>query len=328
MDLLDKKNMTANINENDYKPLITVVGVLGKQGLSVARTLLESGHYRVRGITRRMNSTEAMNLAKQGLELVELPLNLGYKEDFVNAFRGSDGVFMMTPNIAPPAAYEMELGKQLADAAVEAGVRHIVFSSLENVDKITAGKKFAPHFTDKAKVEEYIRTLPITSSFIYMSFFYTNLLEFYTPVMKGDTLVFPIYLPKDFRAPFVDPLTATGPAVLEIFSNPSKYAGKSLPVIGDIISPQEMVDTFIEVTGKKAVYSSAFSQKELIDHFPEIGSNETLVREILGMAEYAVEYGYFRKDRDLNWSRQVNPQSLTWEQFLRATDWKGEKFSY
>lgn len=325
--------MASNLKENeritqDDKPLITIIGVLGKQGLSVARTLLESGRYRVRGITRRINSPEAINLAEQGLELVDLPLDLGYKEDFVKAFQGSEGVFMMTPNIAPPATHEMELGKQLADAVVEAEVRHIVFSSLENVDKITGGKKFAPHFTDKAKVEEYIRTLPITSSFIYMSFFYTNLLEFHPPVMKGDTLVFPIYLPKDFRAPFVDPLTATGPAVLEVFSNPTMYAGKSLPVIGDIISPQEMVDTFIEVTGKKAVYSSAFSQEELTNHFPEIGSNETLMREILGMAEYAVEYGYFSKGRDLNWSRQTNPNTLTWEQFLRTTGWKGEKLSY
>ncbi|CAM2858309.1 NmrA/HSCARG family protein [Chryseobacterium flavum] len=325
--------MVSNLKENkkmkqDDKPLITIVGVLGKQGLSVARTLLESGRYRVRGITRRINSPEAINLVEQGLELVDLPLDLGYKEDFVKAFRGSNGVFMMTPNIAPPATHEMELGKQLADAAVEAEVQHIVFSSLENVDKITMGRKFAPHFTDKAKIEEYIRTLPVTSSFIYMSFFYTNLIEFYTPVMKGDTLVFPIYLPRDFRAPFVDPLTATGPAVLEIFSNPSKYAGKSLPVIGDIISPQEIVDKFIEVTGKKAVYSSAFSQEELINHFPEFGSNETLVREILGMAEYAVEYGYFRKDRDLMWSKQINPNTLTWEEFLHITGWKGEKLSY
>jgi uncharacterized protein YbjT (DUF2867 family) len=246
----------------------------------------------------------------------------------VEAFRGSDGVFMMTPGIVPPATHEMELGKQLADAAIEAGVRHIIFSSLENVDKITEGKMFAPHFTDKAKIEEYIRTLPVTSSFIYMAFFYTNLIEFYPPDMKGDTLVFPIYLPKDFRAPFVDPLTATGPAVLEIFSNPDQYAGKSLPVIGDIISPQEMVDTFIRVTGKKAAYSSAFTREGLLHHFPEFGANEILVREILGMVEYAVEYEYFRKDRDLLWSRQINPNTLSWEQFLRTTGWTGQKLSY
>lgn len=310
------------------KPLITIVGVLGKQGRSAAHTLLESGRYRVRGITRRINSPEAISLVEEGVELVDIPLALGYKKDFVEAFRGSDGVFLMTPNIAPPATHEMELGKQLADAVIEAGVRHLVFSSLENVDEITKGKMFAPHFSDKAKIEEYIRTLPIISSFIYMSFFYTNMVEFYTPTLKGDTLVFPIYLPKDFRAPFVDPLTATGPAVLEIFSNPNQYAGKSLPVIGDIISPQEMVDTFTQVTGKKAVYSSAFSREGLLRHFPEFSSNETLVREILGMTEYAIEYGYFKKSRDIMWSRQINPETLTWEQFLRSTGWEGQKLSY
>jgi uncharacterized protein YbjT (DUF2867 family) len=314
--------------KQEYKPIITITGVLGKQGRSAAQTLIESGRYRVRGITRRVNSPEARSLAAQGVELVNLPLDLGHQKKFAEAFRGSDGVFMMTPNIAPPATHEFELGKQLADAAVEAGVQYVIFSSLENVDSITAGKMFAPHFTDKARIEEYIRTLPITSSFIYMAFFYTNLIELYTPKMQGDTLVFPIYLPEDFRAPFVDPITATGPAILEIFSDPGRYTGKSLPVIGDIISPQEMVNTFIRVTGKKAVYSSAYTRDELLCHFPEFSPNEDLVKELLGMVEYAVKYGYFGKDRDLLWSRQINPDSLNWEQFLRTTCWQGQKLLY
>jgi hypothetical protein len=310
------------------KPLITIVGALSKQGRSAAHTLLQSGRYRVRALTRRVDSPEAQSLARQGAELMSVPLELGHENEFLNAFRGSQGVFLMTPGIMPPATHETELGKQQADAAVAAGVQHIIYSGLENVDKITEGKKFAPHFTDKGKVEEYIRTLPVSSSFIYLALFYTNLIEYYPPRMDGDTLVFPIYLPKDFRAPFVDPLTATGPAVLEIFSNPHKYAGKSLPVIGDIISPNEMVRTFMRVTGKKAAYSSAFAREGLLHHFPAFGANELFVRELLGMVEYAVEYGYYRKDRDLLWSRQVNPSSVSWEQFLRTTDWRGQKQSF
>ncbi len=310
------------------KPLIVIVGILGKQGYSVARTLIASGAYRIRGITRRLDAPEAIKLAEQGVELISLPLNPGYKKDFKQAFRGAESIFLMTPNIAPPATYEFDLGKELADAAVEAGVKQIIFSSLENIDKLTGGKLFAPHFTDKARIEEYIRTLPVKSTFIYMAFFFTNLMEFYTPKLKGDTLIFPIYLPKDFAAPFVDPLTATGPAVLEILSNPDQYTGKSLPVIGDIISPQEMVDTFTKVTGIKAEYSSAYKRQEMLHHFPEFASNEILVREILGMAEFAVEYGYFSKDRDLEWSRQIDPGTLNWEAFLHKTNWKGQKLMY
>ena len=310
------------------KPLITIVGVLGKQGLSAALSLLESGRYRVRGITRRTSSPKALELTQMGAEIINIPLALGYKKDYIDAFRGAQGVFMMTPSITPPANHEFALGKELSDAAVEAGVEYLLFSSLENVDEISGGKLSAPHFTDKAKVEAYIRKLPIKSFFIYLSFFYTNLLEFYTPKLIGDTLEFPIYLPKDFKAPFVDPTTATGPAVLEIFSHPDQYLGKSLPVIGEILSPQQMVDTFISVTGRKAIYSPAFTREEMLRHFPAFAANEELVEELLGMVNYAVEYGYFRKDRDLNWSRKINPDALNWEQFLRTTDWKGEPWVF
>ena len=310
------------------RPLVTVVGALSKQGRSVVHTLLQSGRYRVRALTRRVDAPEAQVLARQGAELMSVPLEVGHTEELVNAFRESQGAFLMTPPIAPPARHEAELGKQQADAAVAAGVQHIVFSTLENVEKITGGKKWAPHFTDKAKVEEYIRTLPVVSSFVSLAFFYTNLIEYYSPRMEGDTLVFPIYLPADCSAPFVDPLTATGPAVLEILTHREKYAGKFLPVIGDILSPSEIVATFTRVTGIKAAYRSAFAREGLLHYLPSLGGNELLVREILGMVEYAVEYGYYRPDRDLLWSRQVNANSLTWEQFLRTTGWKGQAQSF
>lgn len=310
------------------KPLITIVGALSKQGRSAARSLLKSGNYRVRALTRRIDSAEAQSLAHDGAELMNVPLELGQKQTMVTAFEGSHGLFLMTPPIAPPDTHEAALGRELADAAVEAGVQHLVFSSLENVDQITQGAKFAPHFTDKANIEDYIRKLPVQSSFIMLAFFYTNLLEYYTPRMNGDTLIFPIYLPEDFQASFVDPTSATGPAILEIFSHPEKYSGKSMPVIGDILSPEEMVATFTRVTGRKAAYSSAYTREGLLHHFPDFAANELLVRELLGMAEYATEYGYYREDRDLAWSRKVNPNSLTWEQFLRSTGWQGQAQSF
>ncbi|MCQ6961119.1 NmrA/HSCARG family protein [Mucilaginibacter aquariorum] len=314
--------------KNEDKPLITVVGVLGKQGLSAANSLIASGRYRVRGITRRTDADAARLLAEKGVELVNIPLDVGYEAAYRNAFRGSDGVFLLTPGIAPPDTHEFELGRQLADAAVAAGVHRAVFSGLENVEQITGGTKFAPHFTDKARIEAYIRTLPLKSAFIHMAFFYTNLPEFYTPVREGDTLVFPIYLPEEFRAPFVDPRTATGPAVLEIFDHFDQYEGRVLPVVGELITPAEMVATFSRVTGKKAVYRSAYQRDEFLEHFPDFRPNDLLVDEIIGMVEYAVEYGYFAPDRDLQWSGSVNPNTSTWEQFLRDTGWQGERRTF
>jgi hypothetical protein len=41
----------------------------------------------------------------------------------------------------------------------------------------------------------------------------------------------------------------------------------------------------------------------------QLGDNVDLVRELVGMVEYAVEYGYFQAHRDLERSRKVDPES-------------------
>lgn len=57
----------------------------------------------------------------------------------------------------------------------------------------------------------------------------------------------------------------------------------------------------------------------MLHHFPELNSNEDLAREILGMTEFAVEYGYFGSYRVIEWSGHINPHTLNWEQFLIKT---------
>jgi uncharacterized protein YbjT (DUF2867 family) len=285
---------------------------------------LGSGRFRVRAITRNRDSKEARSLEQLGAEIATVPAGLGHHKELVTAFTGADGVYLMTPQVEPQDDVEFALGKQLVDAGVEAGTGHIVFSTLENVEKVTGGKKFVPHFTSKALVADYIQSLPVSHSFVMPAFFYTNFLEYYVPRIENGKLLMPIYLPEDFRAPFVDPVSATGPAVIEIFSNPSLYNGETLPVVGDIISPREMVETFQRVTGVEAEYRNAYSREGLLHYFPGFAANQLLVDELIGMVEYSVEYGYFTQDRDLEWSRRLNPASLNWEQFLLATKWRGE----
>lgn len=318
------------IQADTSKPLITVVGASSKQGRSVAEALLDSGRYRVRALTRRRDSQPAQILAQKGAEVVVAPLELGMQAELTAAMSGSAGAFLMTPPIVkvPPAELELTLGMELANAAVAAGVEHVVFSGLENVEARTGGTKWAPHFTDKAKVEDYIRSLPVHSSFVYLAFYYTNFLEYYVPLRAADGITFAIYLPPHIPMPFCDPLTAAGPAVLEIFDHPKQYAGKTLPVIGEFLSAQEMVDTFVRVTGQRAHYASAYSREDLLRHFPSFAADEHLVRELVGMVEYAVEYGYYAPDRDLTWSRKIDPHALTWEQFLKRSNWQGDLLSY
>lgn len=310
------------------KPLIVVAGATSKQGRSVATSLLESGRFRVRALTRNADSAQARGLVGMGAEIAEVPLAPGHQRELVDAFGSAEGAFLMTPPLLPPDSEEYLIGSQLADAAAEAGVGHVVFSTLENVEERTSGTKWAPHFTDKALVAEHIRTLPIAHTFVSLAFYYTNALEYYVPHVDGDTVVMPFYFPEDFRVPFVDPLTAAGPAVLEVFSNPDTYRGAWLPVVGDLISPAEMVETFSRVTGLKAEYRNAYTREGLLKYFPELGVNPLAADETIGMVEYAVEFGYFRGDRDLQWSRRIDPNTLTWEKFVRNTGWRGERVAF
>jgi uncharacterized protein YbjT (DUF2867 family) len=316
--------MTQETSTASGKPLIAVYGSTSKQGRSVVVTLLESGRFRVRAITRNRDSKEARNLERLGAEIGTISGGEDLYNGLVTAFKGAHGVYLMTPQVDPQDGVEFALGKQLADAAVEAGVGHIVFSTLENVKALTDGTKHVPHFTEKALIADYIRGLPVSHSFVMLAFFYTNLLEYYVPRVEDGKLLMPIYLPEDFQAPFVDPLTATGPAVLEIFSNPDGYHGQTLPLVGDVISPREMVETFQRVTGIEAEYRDAYSREDLLRYFPGFAGNEPLVDELVGMVQYAVEYGYFAADRDLELSRRLNPATLNWEQFLITSGWRGE----
>lgn len=300
------------------KPLIVVVGASSKQGRSVMTSLLNDDQFRVRAITQNPQSQLAQQWLAQGAEVVS-------SDDLSVAFHGAYGAFLMTPPTPPNDSKEYQIGCALADAAVKAGVQHLVFSTLENVDARTNGKKFAPHFTDKARIADHIRTLPVRHSFVMIAFFYTNLLEYYLPRQENDKLLIPIYLPKDFIAPFADPLTITGPAVLDIFKQPERYDGVTAPLVGDWISPHDMVKTFTQVTGIPAEYRNAYTKDGLLHYFPEFSTNELLVRELLGMVEYAVEYGYFSPANHL---KTPTPNALSWEQFLRQTGWQGEKMSF
>ena len=127
-------------------------------------------------------------------------------------------------------------------------------------------------------------------------------------------------------------ITATLPETIlnakqaaEILAHPAQYQGQTLPVIGDILSPRDIVATFSRVTGIRAEYRSAYDRDGLLHHFP---ANELLVQELLGMTSYAVEYGYYRPERDLAWSRRIDPTAFTWEQFLRHSGWRGEAVQF
>jgi uncharacterized protein YbjT (DUF2867 family) len=68
-------------------PIITVIGATGVQGGSVVDAALKSETYKVRAITRKINSDKAKALAARGVELAIADLN--DEESLIKAFEVS-----------------------------------------------------------------------------------------------------------------------------------------------------------------------------------------------------------------------------------------------
>jgi len=70
-------------------PLITVVGASGKQGRSVVDSLLSSGRYRVRALTRHLDTGLAQQWRDASVEVRAVGLQSGMRRDLTEALRGS-----------------------------------------------------------------------------------------------------------------------------------------------------------------------------------------------------------------------------------------------
>src|SRR6201982_1720416 len=129
---------------NDKK-LIAVVGATGHQGGAVVRALRASGQFKVRALTR-----DPAKHPQLAAEVVAADLNR--PETLKAAFAGAYGVFLVT-NAWEAGRDESRQALAAVNAAKDAGVQHLVWSTLSDVETISCGAIDVPHFTDKAQVD-------------------------------------------------------------------------------------------------------------------------------------------------------------------------------
>ncbi|XP_045676517.1 nmrA-like family domain-containing protein 1 isoform X2 [Phyllostomus hastatus] len=127
------------------KKIVVVFGATGAQGGSVARTLIEDGTFRVRAVTRDPGQRAAKELKLQGAEIVQGDQNDEASMEL--ALTGAHATFIVT-NYWENCSQEQEVkqGKLLANLAKRLGLRYVVYSGLENIKKLTAGRLAAGHF--------------------------------------------------------------------------------------------------------------------------------------------------------------------------------------
>ena len=139
---------------------VVVTGSTGAQGGAAARHLLGRKHA-VRALVRDPGTAAAGALRTLGATTVVADLD--DPASVAHAMQGADAAFVVaTPFVAGGVGTEVRHALTAIDAAVAAGVPHIVYSSVASADRGTG----VPHFESKARIEAHLRDVSPASTIV------------------------------------------------------------------------------------------------------------------------------------------------------------------
>lgn len=219
------------------KKTIAVIGATGQQGGSVVRALQADGQFNVRALTRDPDK-------HPGLADEVVVADLDRPETLKAAFEGAHGVFLVTTS-SLEGTDEQKQGAAAVQAARDAGVKHVVWSTLPDVEGISGGKFHVPHFTSKAKVDPIVTEAGFAShTFVIAPFFYQNLAGAMAPQQQADgSMGWALPIDPSVRCIHMGDIRELGAVVAGAFAHPDQAGrGEYLPLVGDFMSFNEIVD--------------------------------------------------------------------------------------
>ncbi|MBO9596922.1 MAG: NmrA/HSCARG family protein [Cohnella sp.] len=226
---------------------IVVLGATGQQGSAVTSHLLSDG-WNVRAFTRDPSSDKAQALAQAGAQLVVG--DMGDRESLDAAMKGAYGVFSVQPPMWDPGdaatAEEIRLGKNAADAAKDAGIRHFVYSSNSGADRQARFRYFA-----KWEIEQYIRTLGLQATVVRPSGFMESYASTFYGVQNG-TLTEATSPDVPVKCIAVDDI---GAFVALAFNQPDKFLGETIEIAGDALTPPSIAAAISRPPAARSIMS-------------------------------------------------------------------------
>jgi uncharacterized protein YbjT (DUF2867 family) len=226
---------------------VLITGATGKQGGAIAHELLRAGGFDVRAMTRKPDSDAAKALAKAGAQVVTGDLDDA--QSLKKALDGAWGVFAMANTWEAGVEKEEEQGKRLATVAREKGVQHYVYSSVGSAHRKTG----VPHFDNKWRVEETVRSLKFPSTVILRPvYFMENLLSPWT--LDGDKLT--IALPPTTKLQMIA-TEDIGKLGARAFTHAAEMKGQEIDMAGDAVTMPEAAAILSEALGKQLTFVQA-----------------------------------------------------------------------
>ena len=303
------------------KKVIVVFGATGAQGGGLARAILHDvgGEFSVRATTRNVNSEKAKELATSGAEVVYADIDDATLVQ--DALKGAYGAYFVTfywAHFSPEK--EKEQAATYANAAKKAGLKHVIWSTLEDTREYiplddnrmpTLMRKYkVPHFDGKGESDKLFKQARVPTTFLRASFYWDNFIFFGLGPKRGADGKLALTLPIGKAKMAGIAAEDIGKCALGIFKRNGEFMGKTVGIAGGYFTGDEMADALSKALGEKVSYNGI--PASVFRGFGFLGADD-----VGNMFQF---YEEFEKElntiRSVALSKEVNPELQSLEQWL------------
>ncbi len=275
------------------RPTILVTAVTGRQGRALARQLLERG-FHVRGLSRDVSKASARTLVEAGVDMVQ-----GDFADPASVQRAAMGAQGMFLNI-PSSPSEITMGANAVDAALAAGVQHLVYST-----SLTTDPDNGIADTPKAAVEQHLRDSGLPYTILRPAMFMEN-------YAGGQARIATTGLRDPRDAGSIQQFISVEDIAFfaaQALADPASWAGRELNIATDALTGTQVAALFAQVMGQPVAYTQITWEQWGATRPPR------LVRVYQWYEQGALLI-------NVTALRERYPKLRTLEQYLRASGWE------
>jgi len=302
------------------RPTLTVFGATGAQGGGLARAIVADPQLRfhLRAVTRNPDSHAARALAAAGAEV--FVADLDDAASVARAMLGSYGAFCVT-NFWEHFSPEKELvqAQTMAQAAADAGLKHVIWSTLEDTREYVVpgsrmpallGKYNVPHFDGKGEANRVFIERGVPTTLLYTSFYWDNLIHFGMQPQRGADGRLAFVLPMgDAKLPGIA-AADIGACAFAVFLRGKELIGKSVGIAGEHLTGSQMAEQLTLALGEPVAHAALTPREYAVLGFP--GADD-----LANMFQFKAEFErVYCTSRSLACTRELPPQASTFAQWL------------
>jgi uncharacterized protein YbjT (DUF2867 family) len=303
------------------KRIVAVVGARGAQGGGLVRAIMadRGGPFTARALTRDIRSERAKELRATGAEVVAADVD--NEQSLERAFTGAEAAFCVTFYWAhmSPEREIAEAGK-MARAAKRAGVRHVIWSTLEDTRKwvpltdermpTLMGKYKVPHFDAKGEANALFTEAGVPTTFLVTCFYWDNFVHFGSGPKRGPDGKLALTLPLGDSTLAGIAAEDIGKCAYGVFKGGQEYVGESLGIVGEHLTGAQLAAGLTKALRQDVRYNPVAPDVYRGFGFPgadDLGNMFQFDRD------FAAE---ITRTHSVELSRRLNPELQTFDTWL------------